>query len=110
MNPLEERVERLEKRVEQLEAQLAARDTSSGSDVSRPMNRHPRRSALDPELAIRRARQQNSLWLVQGMRVIGFTLLLCFLCWGGVVIFEQAQDYLDHRSHTVFLNTADAQP
>ncbi|GEM_PF-1165232 len=110
MNPLEKRIEQLEKRVEQLEAQLAAGKAYSDPDVSRSRSRHHARHPFDPERAIRRARQQNSLWLVQGLRVVGLTVLLCFLCWGGVVMFEYAEDYFKHQSPTVLLHPQNTQP
>lgn len=101
MNPLEERIDQLEQRVEQLEAQLA--DKEAISKVG-PIPAHRRRHAhrgTDPEQAIRRAQQQNSLFLFQGVRVLGFTLLLCFACWGGVVLFEYAEDFFRHQGSAV---------
>lgn len=110
MNPLEERVEQLEKRVEQLEAQLAVRNASSDSGVPHSGRRHHARPPFDPEQAIRRARQQNALWLAQGLKVLGGTALLCFLCWGGVVLFEHAEDYFEKQSPTVLVTPPNMQP
>ena len=110
MSPLEERVEQLEKRVELLKAQLTAREVSSATGVSHVRHRHHARRPFNPEQAIQRARQQNSLWLMQGMRVIGLTVLLCFLCWGGVVLFERAEEYFEHQPPVALVNPPTSQP
>ena len=108
MDPLEERIDQLEQRVEQLEAQLAGKESTSKAGSFHPHHRRHAHRRIDPEQAIRRAQQQNSMWLFQGIRVLGFTMALCFLCWGGVVLFEYAEDYFQHRGSAIVLEVPDS--
>ena len=106
MNPLEERIDQLERKVEQLEAQLADKEAAFKVD-SKPSHRRHAHRHPDPEQAIRRAQQENSIWLFQGVRVLGFTLLLCLLCWGGVVLFEYSEKYFHQQGNQVVLEGPD---
>ena len=103
MHPLEKRIDQLEQRVDQLEAQLVDKEAT-------PTVKHNRRHTQrrnDPEQAIRRAQQQNAVWLFQGIRVLGLTIFLCFLCWGGVVLYEYADEYFQDRGSSVVLDIKD---
>jgi len=101
MNPLEERIEQLERKIERMESIIEGKQMGSSHGESHHGKRHRRHHTHSPEEAIRRAQKENALYLKHGIRVLGATIGLCLLFWGGVQLFEMADDFFKHEGNAL---------